>query len=258
MAFGRSYGTLMTIKFEFLFVTTLSLPLVSLIICVFLALFFEFDRAVATHCMVRNYLPSLSASIGGFTPQRYIWRTGVAFHSAPRLFVSLMYYNFYNSFASIRNNEFLRKAATVNCIVNMLEILALLLLTYVSSTENYGVHEKMFISFMVFSIAHMLITLYLFRHLRDSDPEDVDLRRSLTWKHRLAVFNWTIFVMSLYFFFRHNKHCEPGVYTLFALCEYLVVLSNIFFHGTAYFDFKDYVFLAKNTRDEFPSFKRPA
>jgi hypothetical protein len=62
MAFGRSYGTLMTIKFEVLFVTTLALPLVSLVICVFLALYNEYDRAVATHCQVScasDDLPSI-------------------------------------------------------------------------------------------------------------------------------------------------------------------------------------------------------
>ncbi|GAU98608.1 hypothetical protein RvY_09732 [Ramazzottius varieornatus] len=248
MAQTKSYGALMRINFEVLFCITLALPLFSLIICVFLAVYYDFERAVATHCGVANYLPSLSASIGGFTPQRYIWRTGVAFHSAPRLFVSIMYLNFYQSFPSINYNPILRHAVMANCVINVLEISALVLLTYVSSSENYGVHEMMFISFMVFSIAHMLLTNYLFWHLTVVYPDNVDLATSLKWKIRLSGANVFVFAWSIYFFFRHNNHCEPGIYTWFAICEYLVVLTNIFYHGTAKWDFKDYVFIAQSSQ----------
>lgn len=133
----------------------------------------------------------------------------------------------------------------------------------------------MFISFMIFSIAHMLLTNYLFWHLTVVYPDDVDLATSLRWKIRLSGANVFVFAWSIYFFFRHNNHCEPGskysacevnqfqrnrqaeiiddiacflVYTWFAVCEYLVVLTNIFYHGTAKWDFKDYVFVAQSSQ----------
>lgn len=48
----------------------------------------------------------------------------------------------------------------------------------------------------------------------------------------------TLFLfMSMYFFYRHNTYCEPFLYTLFALSEYLIIIFNICFHLTAYYDF---------------------
>ena len=40
---------------------------------------------------------------------------------------------------------------------------------------------------------------------------------------------------------RHNAYCEPGVYSLFSICEYIIVLSNMAFHYVASIDFKDRV-----------------
>lgn len=44
---------------------------------------------------------------------------------------------------------------------------------------------------------------------------------------------------SVYFFIRHNNYCEPFIYTLFALSEFVVVLSNMAFNFQAYYDFAD-------------------
>nr|XP_019963994.1 PREDICTED: post-GPI attachment to proteins factor 2-like [Paralichthys olivaceus] len=60
---------------------------------------------------------------------------------------------------------------------------------------------------------------------------------SYQWKVRLFLFNVGCCLAAAYFFRRHNKFCESGVYTLFALFEYLVVFSNMAFHMTAFWDF---------------------
>lgn len=40
-------------------------------------------------------------------------------------------------------------------------------------------------------------------------------------------------------YYRHNSRCEAYVYSLFALCEYLLVAMNVFFHGTFKYDFAE-------------------
>ena len=57
-------------------------------------------------------------------------------------------------------------------------------------------------------------------------------------------------LLASYFYWRHNEYCEPYVYSLFALFEYTVVLCNMGYHGTAYYDFADWTVAALPPREE--------
>ena len=59
-----------------------------------------------------------------------------------------------------------------------------------------------------------------------------------SYKSHTLKANLACVVMSLYWYYRHNAHCEPGIYSLFSICEYGIVLTNIGFHLTSYFDFE--------------------
>ena len=49
----------------------------------------SFQGSTQTHCEVDNFAPSISAAIGNYLPQKYVWQTCVALHISPRfLFLS--------------------------------------------------------------------------------------------------------------------------------------------------------------------------
>ncbi|XP_047119126.1 post-GPI attachment to proteins factor 2-like [Schistocerca piceifrons] len=230
----KKKGYTLSIPFGKVAWVTVSLPLTSFIFCVIWSILFNFERSTYTHCQVKNYLPSISAAIGVFTPQRYVWRTAIAVHALPRLLVAKMYHRYYQS-VLYPGIHFL---AAIACWLNVMENLALIGLTFISSAENYAIHEKCFITFMITSELYMLLTCYLLRKFRRFPPDNVE-SRSLKIKHQLLVINLTSFAMAGYFFKRHNWYCEPGVYSIFAFFEYIVVLTNMAFHMTAFWDFHD-------------------
>ncbi|XP_064208863.1 post-GPI attachment to proteins factor 2 isoform X1 [Anguilla rostrata] len=111
-----------------------------------------------------------------------------------------------------------------------------LLLTYVSSNETYDVHKNGFIIFIACALVHMAVTCRLWQVIKkySFSPEE---QTSYLWKKWLFAFNIMSCLFAAYFYRWHNSYCDPGIYTFFAFFEYLVVLSNIGFHITAYWDF---------------------
>ncbi|GFG39293.1 hypothetical protein Cfor_02218, partial [Coptotermes formosanus] len=181
---------------------------------------------------VRNFLPSISSAIGGFSPQRHVWRIAIAIHAGPRLLVARMYYRYYQGILY----QWIHFMAAIACWLNVIENVALIGLTFISSAENHVVHERCFVTFMVTSELYMILTCYLLRSMRRSPPDNIEAR-SLRIKYQLLAVNLISFAMAVYFFIRHNSYCEPGVYSIFAVCEYFVVLTNMAFHMTAFWDF---------------------
>ena len=62
-------------------------------------------------------------------------------------------------------------------------------------------------------------------------------RKSLRYKRKLLMTNFSCILMAMYCYWRHNMYCEPGMYSIFSVFEYTVVLSNMAYHFTSYFDF---------------------
>ncbi|XP_016134142.1 post-GPI attachment to proteins factor 2-like isoform X1 [Sinocyclocheilus grahami] len=224
---------LIRVPFTRLAVITVCLPLLGLVACIVLALLYHYNEATYTHCEVPNYLPSISAAIS-LTPERYIWRFSIGLHSAPRFLVAAAYLSFYRGRFSRRLTEQLLSVLTF--LLALSENVGLLLLTYVSSNETYSVHKSGFVLFIGSSLFHMMCTCKLWSLIAKYSLSAEEMM-SYRWKLRLFLFNGFFGLFAAYFYKRHNAHCEAGIYTFFAFCEYLVVLSNMAFHMTAYWDF---------------------
>ena len=231
------------VSFQKLALVTLSLPLCGFIFCVLWSILYNFVDSTSTHCGVPNYLPSVSASIGSYSPQKYVWRLTVALHSAPRYLVSIAYYKLFH-------------ASNFLLVLNCAEISSLLGLSIISSTENFGkylhvhnclswssgskicfifvvIHANCFLLFITSSFVGSIVHL---------------LQENLWSRFKLRTFgvNTVAWVLALFFYARHNQYCEIGVYSLFAASEYVFVISNMIFHFQAFFDFAEVHFCASN------------
>lgn len=111
-----------------------SIPILAIIICVLLTMYKDFESANNTHCKVPNIFPSISAAIGNYDPQRTIWKVAIYMHSPFRFFMLTLRWKFYRN--TIR--EELRSIVNVTVLLNVIENLSLVGLTYWTSTENYG------------------------------------------------------------------------------------------------------------------------
>lgn len=67
-------------------------------------------------------------------------------------------------------------------------------------------------------------------------------------KKRIAIINFTAILAALYLYNRHNRYCEPGVYSMFSFLEYIVIVANIIYHLQAYYDLSEYSILVAKIR----------
>jgi len=229
---------LLTIPFKLLVFLIGGLPLAALLLCVVISIVLHWYEATRTHCEVENWLPSLSAAVASFSPERYIWRLLIGLHGAPRIAIAIAFKNYLltsalRPFSSI---VWFPYACYLACAINLIEIICLLLLTFISSMDDYVLHKISFISFIVAAMAYMYISTWLFDYSgrrRTTSLGEV----SFQYKVLCCVASTVSLVLSLYFFYRHSRYCEPGIYTLFSLSEYSVIVFNILFHSTVYYDF---------------------
>lgn len=111
-----------------------SFPLYSFLFCIVWSVLFYFERSTDTHCHVWNFLPSISAAIGNYQPQRFVWQVAITLHAGPRFIVAAFYHKRYQNL--IRKNW--RWLAGLGTLLNVVENVALLGLTYFTSVDRYG------------------------------------------------------------------------------------------------------------------------
>ncbi|XP_060531759.1 post-GPI attachment to proteins factor 2-like [Cylas formicarius] len=217
------------LPFERILILVVCFPLVAFLFCVSYSVLFNFESSTYTHCQVYNILPSISAAIGNFSPQREIWQSAIALQALPRIYVAIEYLNHHHNVLPPKDIWI----GYIACVLNIIENLALITLSFFTSSKFYVIHEKAFITFILVSEVYMILICILQKRYKKSH------RISLKWKQRCLVTNVLFIMAAVYFFMRHNSMCEPYVYSFFAFSEYVVVLSNMAFHLTAYLDFRN-------------------
>lgn len=123
----------MRISFSTCSLVTVGMPLFAFFFCVTYSVLFHFTSATYTHCQVKNVLPSISAAIGNFSPQREIWQIAILLHSFPRFYVVYLYY-FYHQKKLYPRDYYLGSMA---CLFSVIENLALLILSFWTSSQYY-------------------------------------------------------------------------------------------------------------------------
>lgn len=108
-------------------------PLFAFLFCIIYSVVFHFTPATYTHCHVYNVLPSISAAIGNFSPQREIWQLAIVVQAIPRFYVAIMYLQLHQR-KSYARDTYLGNFA---CVFNVVENLALIILSFFTSSRHY-------------------------------------------------------------------------------------------------------------------------
>ncbi|XP_043580947.1 post-GPI attachment to proteins factor 2-like [Bombus pyrosoma] len=211
---------------------TVSLPFFAFTFCIIWSIVYNFEHSTSTHCKVYNFLPSVSAAIGHYRPQRDVWKIAIAIQALIRILVLVMYRRYYKEHIY----KWAQSICNIVTVTYAVENISLVTLSFWTSVENYAFHKLSFITFLITSFIHMQIAYFIMRNCRNIAKESYEAT-SLKWKRRSMMLNLVCIIFACYFFYRHNKYCEPLVYSMFALSEYGVVLSNMGFHTTAAWDF---------------------
>lgn len=130
------------LSFPKLAVYILCCPLFSFLFCIAYSVLFNFESATFTHCQVYNFLPSISAAIGNFSPQREVWQIAITLQAVPRLCVAYLYLKQHSNL--LYNGDLW--LSYIAFILNIIENLSLIVLSYFTSSKHYGKTNMFYLS----------------------------------------------------------------------------------------------------------------
>ena len=156
---------------------------------------FDFQNSTKTHCEVENFAPSISAAIGSFLPQKYVWQVAIALHIVPRFLFLWMYKQFYKSRISVITPR-IYWLIQVTIGFNLLELVSLLGLTLVSSQEDFDTHKACFVTF---GISGTMSQIYFVKSYIKSRSYEVANGRN---SNEMLFFEWVL----LLWHFKANEY----------------------------------------------------
>lgn len=89
-------------------------------------------------CQVYNFLPSVSAAIGHYRPQRDVWKIAIAMQAVVRILVLIMYRRYYKEHIY----KWAQNICNVATVIYAIENISLISLSFWTSNENYGMYIR--------------------------------------------------------------------------------------------------------------------
>jgi len=237
---------------------------------------FTKEQIFEAECGSSNFIPSMSSVIG-VSPGKYIWRMAIALHCFPRFLIACLYHNQFKTCwqklstksSSLISSIIMTNLIRLNTALEFCEVVCLIFLSYISTKENYPLHEKAFITFLSSSTLRMITCLILFRCLlykpfhekeklldaatttarplsKQEQRVKSNFEVSYKWKYRLFYAAFFFSIILVYFYFKHTFNCANGIgkpttaWSYFSLMEYIICCTIMGYHATVCLDFNHF------------------
>eukprot|EP01127_Copromyxa_protea_P005366 TRINITY_DN15305_c0_g1_i1.p1 TRINITY_DN15305_c0_g1~~TRINITY_DN15305_c0_g1_i1.p1 ORF type:complete len:322 (-),score=52.48 TRINITY_DN15305_c0_g1_i1:19-984(-) len=207
-------------------------PVLGIGLAIAVSMSFHYEDVTKTHCDVPNPLPSISAAIGNNIPERWFVRFGIMLMAAQRVADCFIIYVYFKK--RLPPVKIYHVMNILQSFCNFAENFSLWVVAFISSTEYFPFHEKGFILWTFFQLTKSFITLWLYPKAHPHTPA-FQLRG---FKYRVgcvALNLITMFCAGVVYYL--HSFCYPYMYALYALCEYIIVLSNILFNVCVIFEY---------------------
>jgi len=218
----------------------------AMILSLLISLWLHFSQVTKNHCRVWEFWPSVSASIGDYSPEKNIWRIGLALGSGPKFIQTIVSYRLLDRAIPDRKAYIVMEFA-----IDILRIFAAGGWTYISSSEYLLIHEICFVCYVLFSFIYcgMHLSTHHQAYIQNSNQEGQKLerlKRSYFWKRIFVWVQFLCFAAMLYYFYEHRMYCTTAAYSKYALLEWILSMCNILYDATYYWDFQGHYFTLSN------------
>jgi len=192
------------------------------------------------HVIPVNIVPSISATIGDYAICRQVWGYWIGLYIGFRLPAVIAFYVSYHPML-------MGKETTLNIKVTLhiVEQLCLLGLTVVTSKENLLFHQIYFALFWAASVLSLIVTTWINQQVVATNRVPTAgiglqrLRAALFMRRWLLFVHLASSVSAFYWYFAHETYCQDYQYTYFAISEWALVFSNVYFHMCEVFETYD-------------------
>ena len=109
---------------------------------------------------------------------------------------------------------------------------------HIFHSKHIHTKKQFFVTFALSGLSYFVLTCFLWKYCGIYQETNIEKKSFDEKMFYLKLYIVLGIAMSILYYW-HNKHCPNYVYSLFCICEYLIVYANIKFHGTAKYDLAD-------------------